>query len=114
MQRRARWPFRSAPRPCRTGRHGCRRACAGTRPWPEYAQTGRTDTIPPVHDAPVFLIGGGRDPSAVLASHRPFAALTGDRPVACVVLDEGDETDPDRWEGNLREAGVADVRMLVV
>jgi cyanophycinase len=67
-----------------------------------------------VHDAPVFLIGGGRDASAVLASHRPFAESTGAGPVACVVLDEGDETDPDRWEGNLRDAGVGDVRMLVV
>jgi cyanophycinase len=68
-----------------------------------------------VHDAPVFLIGGGRDEPAVVGSHRPFAsALTGDGPVACVVLDEGDETDPDRWEGNLRSAGAAGVRMLVV
>jgi cyanophycinase len=62
----------------------------------------------------VFLIGGGRDAPAVLAGHRPFAVLTGGGPVACVVLDEGDETDPDRWERNLRDAGVADVRMLVV
>jgi cyanophycinase len=62
----------------------------------------------------VFLIGGGRDDDAVLASHRPFAAAVGDGPVACVVLDEGDDTDPERWEGNLRAAGAGDVRMLVV
>jgi cyanophycinase len=68
-----------------------------------------------VHEAPVFLIGGGRDEAAVLAAHRPFAAaLTGGGPVACVVLDEGDETDAARWEGNLRAAGAQDVRMLVV
>jgi cyanophycinase len=62
----------------------------------------------------VFLIGGGRDAAGVLASHRPFVAALQDGPVACVVLDEGEETDPARWEGNLRDAGVADVRMLVV
>ncbi|MEA2282291.1 MAG: cyanophycinase [Solirubrobacteraceae bacterium] len=68
-----------------------------------------------VHDAPVFLIGGGRDAAAVLAVHRPFtAALAGDGPVACIVLDEGDDTDRARWEGNLRDAGAADVRTLVV
>jgi hypothetical protein len=51
-----------------------------------------------VHDSPVFLIGGGRDEAAVLAAHRPFtAALAGDGPVACIVLDEGDETDRARW-----------------
>lgn len=68
-----------------------------------------------VHDAPVLLIGGGRDEAAVLAAHRPFTAmLAGDGPVACVVLDEGDETDPARWEGNLRAAGAAEIRVLVV
>jgi cyanophycinase len=67
-----------------------------------------------VHDAPVFLIGGGRDPSAVRAAHRPFTAALGAGPVACVVLDEGDETDPARWEGNLRDAGAAEIRTLVV
>jgi cyanophycinase len=68
-----------------------------------------------VHSAPVFLIGGGREAPAVLAAHRPFtAALRAGAPVACVVLDEGDETDPARWEGNLRDAGADDVRMLIV
>jgi cyanophycinase len=65
--------------------------------------------------APAFLIGGGRDDPAVLASHRPFAAaLTEPGPVVCLVLDEGEDTDPDRWAGNLRAAGVADVRVVVV
>jgi cyanophycinase len=65
--------------------------------------------------AHAFLIGGGRDEAAVLAAHRPFAAaLAGRGPVACVVLDEREETDAARWEGNLRAAGAADVRVLVV
>jgi cyanophycinase len=63
----------------------------------------------------VFLIGGGRDEAAVLAAHRPFAAaLDGPGPVACFVLDEGEDTNPDRWEGNLRAAGAADVRVVIV
>jgi cyanophycinase len=62
-----------------------------------------------------FLIGGGRDAAGVLAAHRPFIIALGDRPVVtCLVLDEGDETDPDRWEGNLRAAGAGDVRLVVV
>jgi cyanophycinase len=62
-----------------------------------------------------FLIGGGRDAEAVSGAHRPFAAaLVGDGPVACLVLDEGEETDPDRWERNLRAAGVGAVRVVIV
>jgi cyanophycinase len=62
-----------------------------------------------------FLIGGGRDEAAALAAHRPFvAALGGASSVTCLVLDEGDETDPGRWEGSLRAAGAADVRVVVV
>ena len=62
-----------------------------------------------------FLIGGGRDEAAVLAAHRPFVdALAGSGLVVCLVLDEGDETDPSRWEANLRAAGAADVRVVVV
>jgi cyanophycinase len=59
--------------------------------------------------APVFLIGGGREPEGVAASHRPFLqAVAG--PVLCVVLDE--LPDLERWAGNL--AGAAEVRPLVV
>jgi cyanophycinase len=66
-------------------------------------------------DAPVFLIGGGREAGAVLASHRPFvAALAGGGPVVALVLDAGGEADPARWEGNLRAPGAADVRVVVV
>jgi cyanophycinase len=61
-----------------------------------------------------FLIGGGRDEAAVLAAHRPFIAALDSNSVTCLVLDEGDETDPSRWEGNLRAAGAADVRVVVV
>lgn len=58
--------------------------------------------------APVFLIGGGREPEGVAASHQPFlAAVTG--PVLCLVLDE--LPDLERWAGNL--AG-ADVRPVLV
>ncbi len=43
----------------------------------------------------MFLIGGGRDPEGVAASHRPFLeACAG--PVLCVCLDE-----PDRWLAHL-------------
>jgi cyanophycinase len=63
--------------------------------------------------APAFLIGGGRDEAAVLASHRPFVAAVSGL-IACFVLDEGAETDLARWEGNLRAAGAADVRAVVV
>jgi cyanophycinase len=62
-----------------------------------------------------FLIGGGREEDAVLAAHRPFvSALRDSGPVACLVLDEGPDTDPARWEGNLRGAGAPDVRVVVV
>jgi cyanophycinase len=60
-----------------------------------------------------FLIGGGRDDAAVLAAHRPFVDAAPGR-IVCLVLDEGEETDPGRWEGNLRAAGAADVRVVVV
>jgi cyanophycinase len=60
-----------------------------------------------------FLIGGGRDEAAVLAAHRPFVAAL-DGPVVCLALDEGPETQTARWEDNLRAAGVADVRTVVI
>jgi cyanophycinase len=60
--------------------------------------------VAPVH---AFLIGGGRDDAAVLASHRPFVAALAGGAVACLAQD-----DPDRWESALRAAGASDVRML--
>jgi|tagenome__1003787_1003787.scaffolds.fasta_scaffold20662894_2 cyanophycinase len=61
--------------------------------------------VPWVH---AFLIGGGREDTAVLASHRPFVAALGDAPVvACLALDE-----PERWSSALRAAGAAEVRMI--
>jgi cyanophycinase len=54
----------------------------------------------------VFLIGGGRDPAGVRASHAPFVAAAGDGPIAVVALE-----DPQRWEAALRSAGAADVRV---
>jgi cyanophycinase len=64
--------------------------------------------------APVFLIGGGRDDDAVRASHAGFVRATGGGPIAAIVLDEGDATDPARWTDALRLAGATDVRAIVV
>src|SRR4051794_36691354 len=65
--------------------------------------------------APVFLIGGGREPEGVVASHRPFVDACGPGPLLCVVLEEdGEEPDLDRWTGALESAGAGDVRPLVV
>ena len=62
-----------------------------------------------------FLTGGGREAASVLAAHRPFiGALAGSGPVACIVLDEGESTDPDRWSASLRAAGAGEVRVVVV
>src|SRR3954463_5588253 len=48
----------------------------------------------------MFLIGGGRDPEGVTASHAPFLEACGGE-VLCVCLD-----DPDRWVGQLSGASV--------
>src|SRR4051812_48299206 len=63
---------------------------------------------------PVFLIGGGRDDDAVRASHAGFVRTAGGGEIVAIVLDEGDDTDPERWTGALRLAGAADPRALVV
>jgi cyanophycinase len=63
---------------------------------------------------PVFLIGGGRGEDAVRASHAPFVHAVGEKPIVVLVLDEGDDTDPDRWTENLTAAGAADVRAVIV
>src|SRR6188472_3174604 len=63
---------------------------------------------------PVFLIGGGRGDGAVRASHTPFVNAVAGRPVVAVVLDEGEDTDVERWSGSLTLAGAAEVRALVV
>jgi cyanophycinase len=62
----------------------------------------------------VFLIGGGRDPEGVRASHAPFAAAVGDRPVVVYALDEGDGVDIARWEGQLAAAGASRARVLAI
>ncbi|WP_320671408.1 Type 1 glutamine amidotransferase-like domain-containing protein [Patulibacter defluvii] len=63
-----------------------------------------------------FLIGGGRDPEGVAASHAPFAAAAGgpDATVVAYLLDEGAETDPDRWRVALTGAGAGAVRTVVL
>jgi cyanophycinase len=61
-----------------------------------------------------FLIGGGRDPRGVTASHRPLIEAVADGPVACLVADEGDGIDAARWAGGLRAAGAADVQVVAL
>jgi cyanophycinase len=63
---------------------------------------------------PVFLIGGGRGDDAVRASHAPFVAAVEGRPIVTLVLDEGEDTDVDRWTSALTLAGATDVRAVVV
>jgi cyanophycinase len=64
----------------------------------------------------VFLIGGGREEAAVLASHRPFAAAASARgaPPVAFLLDEGRDTDPGRWTAALAAAGAPGARAVVV
>jgi cyanophycinase len=64
--------------------------------------------------APVFLIGGGRDAAAIRASHAGFVRACGGGPIAAVILDEGADTDRDRWSGALALAGASEVHELVV
>jgi hypothetical protein len=64
--------------------------------------------------APVFLIGGGRDGDAVRAGHAGFVRAAAGGPIVALVLDEGDDTDPDRWTGALRFAGAREARAVVV
>jgi cyanophycinase len=61
----------------------------------------------------VFLIGGGADAATVRASHAGFVRAAGGGPIAVLILDEGAETDPDRWSGALALAGARDVREIV-
>jgi cyanophycinase len=63
---------------------------------------------------PVYLIGGGRGEDAVRASHAPFVNAVGEQAIVALVLDEGDDTDVDRWTGSLTSAGAGDVRAVVV
>jgi cyanophycinase len=55
----------------------------------------------------IFLIGGGREPDGVVASHAPFVEACGEGPIACLVLEPDDR---ERFEGALRSAGARDVR----
>lgn len=67
-----------------------------------------------------FLIGGGRDPRGVVASHAPFVAAVRDAgdgvPVTVFVLDEGDgaDVDEERWSGALRMAGASGAQVVAV
>src|SRR4051794_34071955 len=63
---------------------------------------------------PVFLIGGGRGDEATRASYAPFVEAVTDRPIVAPVVDEGDDTDVERWPSALTLAGATDVRPVVV
>ena len=63
---------------------------------------------------PAFLIGGGRDPDGVAASHRPFAEAAGGGPVVCLAADEGDGVDAARWSQALHGAGAGEVRVVAL
>ncbi|HEU4975888.1 MAG TPA: hypothetical protein VFT50_12415 [Baekduia sp.] len=64
--------------------------------------------------AGVHLIGGGRGDDLVLPTHRPFAAACGGGPIACLVADEGEGVDAERWRGGLEAAGAEDVRVVAL
>jgi hypothetical protein len=59
-----------------------------------------------------FLIGGGREPKQVLPTHRPFVAACGGGPIACLVADEGDGVDAERWTAQLD--GAVEVRVVAL
>ncbi|WP_435769927.1 hypothetical protein [Nocardioides sp. SYSU DS0651] len=58
------------------------------------------------------LVGGGRDEARVRQALGPFLEAVGGGEVACVVADEGEGVDLDRWRGVLGDA--AAVRPVVV
>ncbi|MFJ9317890.1 hypothetical protein ACIRN4_27125 [Pimelobacter simplex] len=60
------------------------------------------------------LIGGGRDEAQVRALLAPFAEVTraGAGEALCVVVDDGEGVDLDRWRGVLADAG--EVRCVVL
>jgi cyanophycinase len=62
----------------------------------------------------VFLIGGGRGENAVRASHTPFVQAVAGKPIVALLLDEGDDTDVERWTSALSLAGASEVRAVVV
>jgi cyanophycinase len=59
-----------------------------------------------------FLIGGGREPGQLLPTHRPFVAACGGGPIACLVADEGDGVDGERWTAQL--GGAAEIRVVAL
>lgn len=62
----------------------------------------------------VFLIGGGRHPDGVAASHRPFVRAVGDGAIVCLAADDGDGVDGARWSAGLRSAGAGHVDVVVL
>jgi cyanophycinase len=65
--------------------------------------------------ARTFLIGGGRDPEGIVASHAPFveAAGAGDGRILVLLFDEPGH-DPSRWSEALQSAGAGEVDVRVV
>lgn len=63
---------------------------------------------------PAFLIGGGRDPEGVRASHEPFARACLGGPIAVLMLDEGEGADEARWLDSLADAGAQQLVPVVI
>jgi cyanophycinase len=61
-----------------------------------------------------FLIGGGRQPEQVLPTHRAFLAACGGGPIACLVADEGDGVDAERWTAFLEDGRGGGVRVVAL
>src|SRR5215212_9205344 len=59
----------------------------------------------------VFLIGGGRDPAGIAASHGPFVEACGDGAIVCLVHDAGDA---ERFREQLAHAGAREVRAAAI
>ena len=65
-----------------------------------------------MHQADVFLIGGGRDEEALVAAHAGLAAALAGGSVLCLVADGGEGIDAGRWRDMLADAGVVDSEVL--
>lgn len=62
----------------------------------------------------VHLIGGGREPDGILATHRPFVDACGSGPIVCLAVDDGEGVDEERWRHALISAGASADAVSVV
>jgi hypothetical protein len=65
-----------------------------------------------VHQAEVFLIGGGRGEEALADAHAGLAAALEGGVLLCLVADDGEGIDEGRWRGMLGDAGVVDCELV--